>query len=202
MNLKNPKALGQILVGLGIFFLLRNTGVFGVLPSFLWFLVLLAGGAAFWLSSEGKRPRWQQIVGYAVIGVVAIITSEDFAGTSALAFVGLAFALVYLSNPRNWWAIIPAGIVSSVALMVLVEELFHWEAVALMFLGFAGTFTLLYLLPKHQGGQRWALIPAIVFIAITVFSNDPGGGTPSWLLPFILIGTGSGVLWWWRRSKR
>lgn len=36
----------------------------------------------------------------------------------------------------------------------------------LFFLGIAATFGLLYLLPASQGGQRWAVYPAVVALAV------------------------------------
>lgn len=196
------KTTAYLLLGTGTLLLLANAGVLGVLPAFLWASLLFGLGAAFWLGSAGRLPAWQRLAGFAAIGVFAIVTSGRFSGVAALGFPAMAFGLVYLNSPKNWWALLPAGVLGSVGLLVTFESLFpRWDATPVLFLGFAGTFTLLYLLSPRRGGKRWALYPAILFIILTVVTNDPGGSTPGWLLPLFLIGGGAFMLWRWRRSR-
>ena len=95
--------------------------------------------------------------------------------------------------------LIPAGILASVALLIALGELFAWNATPMLFSGFVVTFTYLYLLSPGRGGQRWALYPAVLFIALTVLVNDPGSGFSS-ALPLLFIGAGVLMLWWWQRG--
>lgn len=201
--MKSPRArtVAYLLLGAGLFLFLANTGVFSALPAFLWLTLLLGVGAAFWLGSLGALSLWQRVAGFAGIGVFAIVTSGSFAGVAALSFPALGFGLVYLVSKR-WWALLPAGLLGSVALLVGLDALFpRWDTTPVLFLGFAATFSLLYLLSPRRGGKRWALFPAVGFIVLTVLSNDPSGNTPGLLLPLLLVGAGWLLLWWWRRKR-
>jgi hypothetical protein len=202
MRPQNPRQLGALLIGIGAVVWAANSRILGALPDFLLTLLFFAVGGLFWLAMVGRSRLWQRIVGLAVIGILAIINAGAFAGTVATGFIAMAFALVYWRRPRHWWAIIPAGVMASVTLLITAEVLFpRWDASPLLFLGLAATFTLLYLLPKERGGKRWALYPAILWILLTVLVNDPAGSSPGWLLPFTLIGGGVLILWWWQRNK-
>ncbi len=201
MKPNDLKRLGPVLIGVGLLVLIFNSNLLGTLPALIWLALLFAVAVALWM--VGAIPYWIRIVGVAVLYVLAMATSGNLAGVAALAFPALAFAIIYLLRPkRNWWAIIPGGILASVALLVLFEEIFPgWDGAAVMFLGFAATFTFLYLLPAHRGGQRWALYPAIGSIVLTVLTNDPSGDS-GFFLPLILIGAGVAILLWWRRSNK
>ena len=201
MKLK-PIAYG--LIGVGALFLLMQSNILQALPALLWLSSLFVAGAAFWLGSLRRLPLPTRIAGFTGIGVVAVVTfSSDFHATAALGFPALAFLLVYVLNPRRWWAIMPGGILASVALLVTFEALFpRWDTTPILFLGFAATFTYLYLLSSQRGGKRWALYPAILFIILTVLVNDPSGQLQGWFLPLVLIGGGVLMLWWWRKQSR
>ena len=190
------------LLGLGGLILVTSSGLLGALPAFIWIALLFVLGAALWLGTSDAVPLWQRILGFTGLGVVAIISSERFAGAAAVGFPAMAFGLVYMKSPKRWWALIPAGLLGSVALLLIFEGLFpRWDAVPVLFLGFAATFSLLYLLSPKRGGKRWALYPAILFIVLTVLVNDPSGTMPGWFLPLLLIGGGTLMLWWWQRSR-
>ena len=197
----NLRLIGALLLAAGAFVFLVNTGIFGALPAFIWFAFLLTVGAAFWFSTPSSLPFWGRVVGFVLIGVFAISTSGRFAGSAALAFPALAFALLYLDNPKRWWAVLPAGVLGSVGALITTEVLFGWGGAPVLFLGFAATFAYLYLLPKERGGQRWALYPTLVSIILTVIVNDPSGRTPGWVLPLLLTGGGAFILWWWRDRR-
>jgi hypothetical protein len=195
------KRLGPLLIGVGVVVLIFNSNLLGTLPSLIWLVLLFGVAVALWV--VGVIPHWVRIVGVAVLYILAMSTSGDLAGVAALGFPAAAFAVIYLLRPkRNWWAIIPGGVLASIALLVLFEEIFPgWDGAAIMFLGFAATFTTLYLLPALRGGKRWALYPAIGSIILTVLTNDPSGDG-SFLLPLLLIGAGVAILLWWRRSNK
>jgi hypothetical protein len=195
------KRLGPALIGVGIVLLLLNSNLLGNLPALLWLTLLVAVAVSLWIVAS--LPLWARIAGVAVVYIFAMATTGDLAGVAALGFPAFGFGLVYLLKPkRNWWAIIPGGVLASLALLVLFEAVFpNWGGEVIMFLGFAATFTALYLLPANRGGQRWALYPAIGWIVITVLANDPSGNS-GFFLPLILIGAGVMILLWWRRTNK
>lgn len=201
MKPNDLKRLGPVLIGVGLLVLIFNSNLLGTLPALIWLALLFGVAIALWM--VGAIPHWVRILGVVVLYVLAMSTSGNLAGVAALGFPALAFAVVYLVRPkRSWWAIIPGGILASVGLLVLFEEIFPgWDGAAIMFLGFAATFTVLYLLPSSRGGQRWALFPAIGCIVLTVLTNDPNGDG-SFFLPLVLIGAGVAILLWWRQSNK
>lgn len=192
--------IGTLLLVAGALALVRGDPFLRLLPSFFWVLLLFGAGAATWMWGRGRLPFWQRLLVYIGVGIVATATAGDFAGTAATGFIAMAFVLVYLASPRNWWALIPAGVMAGSSLVVTIETFFpRWDVGTLFLLVLAGTFTLLYLLPGARGGQRWARYPAIALIIITVIANDPSGRTPGWLVPLMLVGAGAGLLWWVRK---
>ena len=196
---RDPRTLAYALLIVGVL-LLANSGFFGALPGFLRTMALLGLGAALWLGPTHLTLGWR-VAGFGGVFLFALLTSDTFAGVVALGFPALGFALAYLTDRRRWWTIIPAGILASVAILITLEVLFSWNATPVLFLGFAATFTTLYLLSPQRGGQRWALLPAVVFIALTVLVNDPGSGFSS-ALPLLFIGAGVLMLWWWQRDPK
>lgn len=201
MTSKRGRNVGVTLLALGVLALLSNSGFFGVFPAFVWVVALFGAGAAVWILGPNYFNFPQRLVIFAGIGILATVTSGSFSGTAATGFIAMGFALVYLNGPRHWWALIPAGVMSGACLVTTLEILFpRWDTGPLFLLVLAGTFSLLYLLPRERGGQRWALIPAVVLILVTVVANDPTGDTPGWLVPLVLIGTGGAMLWMWRRG--
>jgi hypothetical protein len=101
-------------------------------------------------------------------------------GPLFLASIGVGFALVYLATPQNWWAIIPAGVMTTLALVAGVDELrlVSFDTGGLFFIGLGVTFLVVGLLPAEHGAwTRWAFIPAAVLIVIGVListSFEPG----------------------------
>jgi hypothetical protein len=197
---ERARLVGMGLLALGVLAFLGNSGFFGIFPAFVWVVTLFAAGAYVWRRGRGRLELGARIVLFAVIGVLATVTAGTFSGTAATGFIAMGFALVYLTDNRRWWALIPAGVMAGACLVTTLGTLFpNWDTGPLFLLMLAGTFTLLYLLPRERGGQGWALFPAVVLILVTVAANDPGGNTPGWLVPLVLIGTGAAMLWWWRR---
>jgi hypothetical protein len=201
MSEQRVRFVGTALVVLGLLALAGTSPLLRLLPSFVWLVLLLVVGAAVWMG--GMRLRFgQKLVLYGAIGIFAAATTGKFAGTAVTGFIALAFVLVYLENPRHWWALLPGGVMAANSLVLTIGAFFpRWDVGPLFMLALAGTFTTLYLLPAERGGQRWARYPAIATILITLIMNDPGGQSPGWLVPLLLVGSGAGILWWFRRQQ-
>lgn len=176
---------GVLLVLAGIAFLLNNFGIINLdsLWAGAWALIFLAGGVAFlWTYVQNTEQWWPLIPGFTLLGIgvqIAItlpgLRLFDFLdGAIVLAGISLAFLAVYAVQRQQWWALIPGGIMASVAAMILFENLFPGrDWVIVMFLGMAATFGLIALMPGKEGRMTWAFIPALVFLAIGLFIFTP-----------------------------
>jgi len=112
------------------------------------------------------------IIFFAVFISETRILPESFIGTAVLWIIAAVFLGVYVRNRENWWAIIPAGVLTSIGFTVLADEVwyFYGETVAfILFLGFALTFLILYVLRNEQNQLEWAKYPAIVLGVFSFF---------------------------------
>lgn len=197
------RALGVLLAAVGAFALIAGQGGLAALPGAAWLAATLVAAAAVWLRGRARIPTWQRVIAVALLAVAGTAGAGRLLAAAPLAFLSLAFLLAFLSGRRRAWAILPAGLLGTVALVIGAEELLpRWEGGPLLFLGFAATFSALYLVPRPQGGgRRWALYPALFFLVMTVVVNDPARGFPPWLLPVLLIGGGLSMLLGWRGER-
>ena len=168
---------GGLLILAGVIFLLDNLGIiaFGDL---IWAILLGAGGIAFLTVYLTYREQWWALIpGFALVGVSITLFLEYFLPTSGwvgsglivLGSIALAFLVIYLINRENWWALIPTGVLFTLALVSLLEELYPQVATdSIFFVGIGLTFAALALLPNPIGQMRWAFIPAVVLILIGI----------------------------------
>lgn len=201
-NLSNDK-LAYLLVGFGLLLFAANTNLFSLIPA-LFSIGLFSALAFFFFFATAKTLKLRmRIVGVVFLFIISISSAGSLAEMVPLLFIAFAFASTYFSCRRCWWALIPSGVFGSLALMVLLEKLFpKWDFDSVFLLGLGATFSLLYLLPSHRGGKRWAIYPAISLIIITVISNDPSDNNAlAWFLPMIFIAGGSALLWWWNKNR-
>ena len=187
---------GGLLVLAGVLFLLQNLGLFRI--GELFWVVLLALGALFFLSIflQNKANWWALIPGLTLIsvGIIVLINwispdrGERWSGSIILAGIGLSFALIYLVARQNWWAIIPAGVLFTLAVIAGLEEFFPALGTAgLFFLGLGLTFALVALLPNPQGDLRWAWIPGGILLLVGAIFLVAGGNLLVYVWPVILI---------------
>jgi len=187
---------GGLLVLAGVLFLLQNLGLFRI--GELFWVVLLALGALFFLSIflQNKANWWALIPGLTLIsvGIIVLINwispdrGERWSGSIILAGIGLSFALIYLVARQNWWAIIPAGVLFTLAVIAGLEEFFPALGTAgLFFLGLGLTFALVALLPNPQGDLRWAWIPGGILLLVGSIFLVAGGNLFVYVWPVILI---------------
>jgi hypothetical protein len=191
--------LGLVLVG-GLF-LLHTLGVVeGVLP-LLWVVVFAASGLIFlyffWINRE---HWWALIPGFTLLGLGVLIglseygpkELEDVAAFIFLASIGLSFWLIYFFNREHWWAIIPGGVLFSVAVIAGLEQVSVKDDViaSIFFLGLALTFGAIALLPTPYGRMKWAWIPASILfvIGLIIFSAAVSAFKYLWPAGVILVG--------------
>ncbi|MBN1146035.1 MAG: hypothetical protein JXA78_02170, partial [Anaerolineales bacterium] len=105
--------------------------------------------------------------------------------------IGLSFVAIYLVERQNWWALIPAGVMLTLAVMVVLgEALPGFDAGGIFFLGLGLTFALIALLPSEEGGLRWAWIPAGIMLLMGVLFVAASENLLVYILPagLILVG--------------
>jgi hypothetical protein len=202
---------GLVLVGLGALFLLQSLGVLGGTFGALVLAVLFGlGGVGFLYVFVSNRAHWwAAIPGFTLVGLGSLIGLDavaprlggDLGAALFLASISLSFWVIYFTRRQFWWAIIPGGVMASVATVVLVEAFNPpFDGGAVMMLGLGATFFLVSLVRNERGGtMRWALIPAGVLSAIGLMILLESAALLRYLWPAILIVAG---LYFVLRSSR
>lgn len=152
---------GLILILSGVLFLLQTMGILNNVGDVFWGVIFLAAGALF-LFAFFTGSWWAVIPGLTLAGIGALIllpdSLEKFGGAVFLGAIAVAFWLVFLTAPRErWWAIIPAGVLTTLAVITFAPEFVSGNATGgIFFFGLAATFLLVALLAK----MNWAYYPA------------------------------------------
>ncbi|NPV57551.1 MAG: hypothetical protein HPY76_12885 [Anaerolineae bacterium] len=173
-NWKIAVGVGFILLGgLTLAFNMNLLPVAGRAWELLAGVVFVVAGLVFLGVLAGDREAWWTVFpGFSLLGVGAVIITGALAprvgnyigGALVLGSVSLAFWLVFLLRREFWWALIPAGVLLTLAGITLVPATAtHGDLTAgLLFLGLAATFLLLLFVPRAQDRQAWAWIPAVI----------------------------------------
>lgn len=111
----------------------------------------------------------------AVIGITLYLpgaSGSNLAAVVLLGGIGLSFLLVYLADRMNWWAIIPMGIMATLAVVSVLSDQSTVDTGGIFFLGLGLTFALVAVLPNKVGRMNWAWIPGgilgVIGLAILV----------------------------------
>lgn len=203
---RDARRLGVALMLVGALALLGTPRIGGLLVELLYAAGFFVLATFTWRALAGRVPLGVRFAVHGGLGLVAAATLDVLSGPAFLGFVALAFWLVYRTpskdGPRTGWALIPGGVIGTLALVALLNALApRWDVGVVFLLGMTATFTAIYLLPRERGGGRWALLPALVWAFITVLANDPTGRWTRWIVPLVLIGSGVAVLGWTRRKR-
>jgi hypothetical protein len=188
---------GALLVILGLVFMLQSLGILGGGLALLWALVFAAAGAAFlYVFITNHEHWWAVIPGFTLLGLALLVAlgsvNSDFAealgGAFFMAGISAAFWVIYVRNRDYWWAIIPGGVLLTLAAIILFSEILPEGIVGgLFFWGLAGTFLLVRLLPNPEGAMDWALIPAGVLGVLGLVVIVASSAVMRWAWPLLLI---------------
>jgi len=189
------RTVAVLLIAVGLAGLARMFGGMPAVPAVLWLLTALGVVAALWSRPPGRLERSQRILATLLLGVAAIAGAGPLEGVAPAGVAAAAFLAIWVRD-RSGWALVSGGLLGALVLTGMASALAPlWNPAPLLFLGFAATFSLVYLLPRQAGGgRRWALPPALFFAVMTVIVNDPLRGLPGWLVPVLLIVGGATML--------
>jgi len=109
-------------------------------------------------------------------------------GTIILGAIGLSFLIIYILNREYWWAIIPTGVLLSLAIVVGLESFISDMAfVSLFFIGMGLTFAVVALIPTSEGKLKWAWLPAGVLLFMGLIFSAFSGAVMVYVWPVVLI---------------
>jgi uncharacterized membrane protein HdeD (DUF308 family) len=183
MKLTNWRFIvGGLLVVVG---LLALVDTLTVIPftGIMWGIIFGLAGLSFIVYLLGNHKAWWAVIPGMVLlalGIVILVDTifpgqgDRITGFIFLGGIGAAFWMVYLMNRNFWWAIIPGGVMGTLALTVLVDEFTRVDGGFIFLFGLGITFALIAILPGLKGNRQWPLIPAGILIIIsflTLFSS-------------------------------
>ena len=211
MNTKRglPLVLGAILILGGLFLLFGNLGWIEVGDT-LWALVLAAGGIFFvLLFFQDRRQWWAWIPGITLLSVASLLLLQEFltgfsgdlGGVIVPGGIGLSFLLIYLTTRQHWWAIIPGGVLLSIAAMIFLQGILPFDmelaGVGVFFLGLGLTFLSLTRIRTEKGQMKWPWVPGGILLGMGVLFIVFGSAAE--FFPYIgalaLIFVGVYILW-------
>lgn len=187
---------GTILIIGGVLLLLQN--LFNIQYGGIFWSIAFFLAALFFMGIYlGNREHWWSLIpGFVLLSISGMFLIEylvpefegDISGFIVLAGIALGFIAVYLADRNNWWAIIPAGVMLTLSVFVLLENLLGgFGGAGIFFLGMGMTFVVLALIPTPEGRMKWAWIPAIILIVIGLILTATTENMLAFIWPVILI---------------
>lgn len=202
---------GILLILAGVLFLLNSIGTIAI-GEFQWAFILGIGGLAFLSVFIADRNQWWALFpafGLLIGGTVIFLEyyfptlSGDLGGAIAMAGIGLAFLLIFVTNIANWWALIPAGVLlSSAAALVTSTFAPGQETGGVFLIGLGLTFGVIGFVPTKQGRMRWAFIPAVVLLVIGLLVLIASFNLFVLIGPLALIGIGALIIYYVIRTRK
>ena len=205
---------GILLIGGGALALAQQFGYLDQLPESIWMWVFAFVSAVAFLSYALSGFRdWGWLFPTGVFGGLAIViglavSGYDSAAMASPLFFGLLipFAAAYLADrTRNWWALIPGGIMLFLAMVTLLVDNVGGEWIGTMFLFLIGlAFFAVYM---NNRSRSWALLVAYIMFVLSLAPAMAsfGGDVPAYYgaiflfavaLPFFIIYFRSEDNWW------
>ena len=210
--LRSRMLWGVLLILAGIVFLLDSLDILSLGGYFVTGLFVL-GGLVFLSVFLGNREHWWALIpGVILLSLGAVIfidqtdpnRFENLSGVIFLGGIGLAFLLVYLTHRENWWALIPAGVMFTVALTAGIGENLEGSGMpGILFLGMGVTFVMVAILPNPSGRMTWAFIPAGILLVMGLLFMAAQASLVNYVWPIALILVGLflvGRTFLWKRS--
>ena len=167
---------GVLLIGAGLVALGQQLGYIQQFtdPQFwIWVFAIISLAAVVEYGLSGWK-QWGWLFPAGVFGGIALVITlavngVDSAAVASPIFFGLLipFVAAYLTDRvRNWWALIPGGIMLFMAFMMLLIDNVNADWVGVLFLLFFGlSFLIVYLTDRTRS---WALLVAYIFGVVSL----------------------------------
>ncbi len=197
---------GVLLILIGIVFLFSNFNIFNFRIVLNWIAPLLLagifalGGLIFlFVFIRDFSNWWALIPGFSLLGLGGLIGISEIlprAGNLGagvlLGSIALGFLAIYaVTGTKQWWAIIPGGVLASLATLLVLEPVLGGNTFAGLFLmGIGLTFGILFILPTPQGRARWAIYPSGILLLVGFFILVAATNLLGILWPLALLGAG------------
>jgi hypothetical protein len=191
---------GLVLIIGGMLLLLDTFGIFegGTL---FWVIVGVVAGLLFLSLYFSNRDNWWALIPgiiFLTIGIMIglnaylpIFSDLNLSGPFILGGIALSFLLDYFAERSNWWAIIPAGMMTTIAVVAIMDSYTTDLANGgIFFLGLGLTFAVVALLPTTDRHMNWAWIPAIILGIMGILIFVAAENLINYIWPSALIFTG------------
>jgi hypothetical protein len=176
MAINIRRAFALILIATGVLVLLQTTGVVtGDIGQVISLVLLAALGIFFTTLYFPARRQWFWVAlglgcfSFALGNAVTFIQALDESYRQVVVLVGLGISIlsIYLHNRMNWWAMFPAGLLISLGANQWVEQSYpDFASGGVLVIGLGLSFLVLYLVPTPVGRLKFALLPAVILLAI------------------------------------
>jgi hypothetical protein len=193
---KSPILWGSLLVAGGIALLLENMDISHI-GGLIWGIVLGIAGLLFLSVYFENRVNWWSLIpgvslfsfGFAaILGFISPSVYELVGGSLVLGGIGLSLFLVYLVNRENWWAIIPAGVLATLAVVSIIDAgNYDVDTGGIFFVGVGLTFILVAILPTPFGRMMWAFIPALIMLVMGTLISSQRQDIMLYVWPVLII---------------
>jgi len=144
-----------------------------------------------------EKHWWRVIAGLLLIILGVVLTLAQFGlitisgaivGMLALFTGAFIFLALWLSNTKEWWPLIPGGIMLAWGASALLGTLglADWLVILVGFVGSALPFV--YIFARNRRANWWALIPGgvLAFMGVATALGEIVGG--EWVALFVLLG--------------
>jgi hypothetical protein len=186
---------GTLMGVISVIPLIENRVVGEVIGSMVLFSLAVPFLVIFLTNTE---RRWALIPALVLgcVGLIPLMTvfaNERILPVMIMGLFAAAFLAVFVAVRSAWWALIPAGIFASIGAGVFASVPNGAEAVGsmvagIMFLGWAATFFILWLL-RGSRPTAWAVYPALGCAAVAVITITFAPGMRFvWPIALILLG--------------
>jgi len=196
MNKFNLRILfGGLLIMVGVLFLLQQLNFIPDSWDLIWALVFGVAGVAFLYAFWSDRSQWWPLIpGIGLISLSVLMVVEEFlpgsdwVGAIFLGGIGISFWVIYALRRENWWAVIPGGVLVTLAIVAGVDPYVSGDfGGGIFMIGLGLTFAIVGVLQTQHGPMKWAFIPAGVLFLIGIFLISPMMPLFRYLWPSVLI---------------